>query len=132
MQKDFLKHSLIYTAAILFNRGISFFLLPIMTHYLHPSDYGTIDFITISSTFMITFCGLEIHQGVARFIVELKSKEEKNRLFSSAVFYLICSYLCFWIIANIAKPIITQYIIPVDDRLLFNLVLFVFLCQGVI
>lgn len=132
MQKDFLKHSLIYTAAILFNRGISFFLLPIMTHYLHPSDYGTIDFITITSTFMITFCGLEIHQGVARFIVELKTKEQKNRLFSSALFYLICSYFCFWIIANIAKPIITQYIIPVEDRLLFNLVLLVFLCQGVI
>lgn len=103
-----------------------------MTHYLHPEDYGIIDFITITSLSMIIFCGLEIHQGMSRFWIELDTKIRKSQIFSSAVIYLVISYFILWIIANVTKPIIIKYFLPIDDRLLFNMVLFIFLFQGVI
>lgn len=132
MQKEFLKHSFIYTFAVFINRGITFLLLPIMTHYLHPLDYGIIDFINIAGTFLIIICGLEIQQGVARFIAEQDSFKQKKVLFSSAMAYLICSYLILFIVANIFNGLFVQYVIPIKNKIMFNVVIFSFLCQGVI
>ncbi|MBX9867369.1 MAG: oligosaccharide flippase family protein, partial [Burkholderiales bacterium] len=88
MLKNFIKHSMIYTLASLFNRGIAFVLLPILTRYLTPQEYGALDFIIITATFVTLFCGLEMHQGISRFMVDFKSDREKSEAFSTVIFYI--------------------------------------------
>lgn len=132
MQKEFLKHSLVYTLAVLFNRGVAFFLLPLMTHYLSPADYGTIDFINLTATFLITLCGLELHQGLARFMSDIPHEEDKKLMFSSTIWFVVFSYAVWAILANIFNSHAVNLIIPLSSRWLFNLALLNFVLQGLI
>lgn len=57
--KQFLKDSTIYSLGPLLNKTISFFLLPLYTAYLLPSEYGELQILlsTISVLGTITRCG---------------------------------------------------------------------------
>lgn len=50
----------------LFNSAIPFFLLPVMTRYLTPADYGYVAIFNILVTLLIPFCGLNIPGAYAR------------------------------------------------------------------
>lgn len=131
MLKQFIQHSSIYTLATFVSRGASFIMLPILTHYLQPKDYGILDLITVLSGFVALICGLELYQGLARYIPESKSFNEKQVLFSSVITYIIIAYIVFLLLANLLMPAIIRYIIPLDNSLIFNIVLLIFLSQAI-
>ena len=131
LQKTFLKHSIIYTFISLFNRGMAFLLLPIMTRYLSPHDYGIIDFITITGSFILIICGLEIHQGIARFIND-QTQDKKISLFSTSIIFIISMYVGLIIIANCLHDLVYNYLIPLSSYWLFNIVLLTYLFQSLI
>ncbi len=131
MQKDFFKHSAIYTLAVFFNRGVAFLLLPITTHYLHPNDYGILDFITVAGSFVAIFCGIELYQGMARYLADSQDFKDKRILFSSTISYIIFAYSIFIILANIFHSYTYKYIVPINANLLFNCVLFIYFFQGI-
>ncbi|TXI91478.1 MAG: hypothetical protein E6Q33_10185 [Neisseriales bacterium] len=131
MLKQFIQHSSIYTLATFVSRGASFIMLPILTHYLQPKDYGILDLITVLSGFVALICGLELYQGLARYIPESKSFNEKKILFSSVITYIIIAYLIFSILANLVMPIITKYIIPINHFITFNIILLILLSQAI-
>ncbi|AUR53029.1 lipopolysaccharide biosynthesis protein [Aquella oligotrophica] len=131
MLKQFIQHSSIYTLATFVSRGASFVMLPILTHYLQPQDYGILDLITVLSGFVGLICGLELYQGLARYIPESKSFNEKQVLFSSVITYIIIAYITFSILANLLMPTVTKYIIPISNSLTFNLILLIFLSQAI-
>lgn len=131
MLKQFIQHSSIYTLATFISRGASFIMLPILTHYLHPKDYGILDLITVVSGFVALICGLELYQGLARYIPESRSFNEKKVLFSSVITYIIIAYLIFSILANLVMPIIIKYIIPINHFIMFNIILLIFLSQAI-
>lgn len=56
----------IYTIAKVINSSIPFFLLPIMTAYLTPSDYGVISMITTVVAFTTPFVTLSLDSAVVR------------------------------------------------------------------
>lgn len=131
MLKQFIQHSSIYTLATFVSRGASFIMLPILTHYLQPKDYGILDLITVLSGFVALICGLELYQGLARYIPESKSFNEKQVLFSSVITYITIAYVIFSLLANLLMPAIIKYIIPLDNSLIFNIVLLIFLSQAI-
>lgn len=56
----------IYTIAKVINSCIPFFMLPIMTAYLTPSDYGVISMITTVVAFVTPFVTLSMDSAVVR------------------------------------------------------------------
>ncbi|MCZ2459941.1 MAG: oligosaccharide flippase family protein [Chitinophagales bacterium] len=48
----------VYTIVGFLNAGISFFILPILTHYLTPADYGIISLVNTYVTILVPFVGL--------------------------------------------------------------------------
>lgn len=50
--------SFIYVAADILNKILPFLLLPVITHYLKPSDYGTLSIIDSITGFLAVFVGL--------------------------------------------------------------------------
>lgn len=56
----------IYTIAKVINSCIPFFLLPIMTAYLSPGDYGTISMVTTTAAFAMPFVTLRVEDAIVR------------------------------------------------------------------
>lgn len=132
MRKEFLQHSLIYTLATLFNRGVTFLMIPIMTRYLHPADYGTLDLLLVTASFFVLICGLEIHQGVSRFMVDVVSTTEKKILLTTTLLSISLSYLVLFCICNIGFYHIVNIVNIIKNRVELNQILLFFYFQGFI
>ncbi|MGO1468954.1 MAG: oligosaccharide flippase family protein [Tissierella sp.] len=71
MNNKLLKSSLfqnagIYTITSLINAAIPFFLLPILTIYMSPKEYGIVSMFTLLITFVSPFTGLSVNGAVVR------------------------------------------------------------------
>jgi O-antigen/teichoic acid export membrane protein len=58
------KNTSLYTASEVLNKAIPFFLLPVMTRYLSPSDYGIVATFTAYVGILCVFVGLSAHGAV--------------------------------------------------------------------
>lgn len=65
-QGNLLKSSMIYTLVNLLNKGIPFLLLPILTFYLSPGEYGIVTLFTLYLGLLTPFIGFNIHGAIAR------------------------------------------------------------------
>ena len=57
MTKKLFSNSMIYLVSLLFNKGLNFVLLPILTFYLTKEDYGVLGLITAISTITSIYIG---------------------------------------------------------------------------
>jgi O-antigen/teichoic acid export membrane protein len=67
-----------YTIASLLTRGITLLLIPFYTVYFSPSDYGIIDIINLFTLFITAVFGLQLNQGLARYVSEPKFDEQRK------------------------------------------------------
>lgn len=128
MQKTFLKHSLVYSVVIFFNRGISFLMIPLMTRYMHPADYGVFDLVVLSAAFATILCGLELHQGMSRFLNDKTENLDKPTIISSVLLYLSIAYIVLITICNF----LDRYINYNATHVNINLVLLYFYFQSLV
>lgn len=64
------KASIIYTIANFIQAAIPFFVLPIMTRFLTPEDYGIISMFSVLVSIISSFVGLNVHGAIARQFYE--------------------------------------------------------------
>lgn len=62
----------LYTIATVMNKAMPFFLLPIMTRYLRPADYGIVAMFEVLVGFFFPFIGLSILGAITRQYFEKK------------------------------------------------------------
>ena len=84
-------------------------LLPFMTKYLAPEEYGVIDLITMSYVILSILIGLELTQAVSRFYPEAKNYNNKPEVFVSTAFWF---YLVVYIFAGMALVVFRERIFP--------------------
>jgi O-antigen/teichoic acid export membrane protein len=111
MLKRFLKDSVVYSASTLLSRGITILLIPLYTRYLQPEEYGAFDLLTVMATIINYVVALEISQGVARSYSDARTAESKQECVSSALWFAVCAYLTFIIIAFPFSPIIANFLL---------------------
>jgi len=99
MLRVFAKHSLIYGLGNILTRGINFFLLPIYTRALDPSQYGTYDLLLLYVNIVNVCVAFEISQSVARFFPDTKDEEEKNRITSTAFLFTFATYAIYSVLS---------------------------------
>jgi len=94
------KNSLVYTGTNVINKAIPFFLLPVMTRYLTPSDYGIVATFNVLMAIMVVFVGLSMHGAINVNFFKLNKNELKEYignvfsiLFSSFALVLIIVYI---------------------------------------
>lgn len=61
-----LKNTGIYTISSIINAGIPFLMLPILTRYLTPEDYGLVSMFTLLVAFTSPFIGLSVNGAISR------------------------------------------------------------------
>ena len=81
MVKDFFKDSTIYVLPTIIMYGTNFFLLPLYTRVLNPSDYGILDMIRIFESLALLTVALEINQGLGRYYMDESNPQKKPPTF---------------------------------------------------
>lgn len=89
-----LKNLLIYSAGIFFSKILVFFLIPIYTYYLAPSDYGYYDVLVSNMQLLVCIAFLEIWNGVLRYMFDYDDIKDKNIVVKS-VLYMTIPLLAF-------------------------------------
>jgi O-antigen/teichoic acid export membrane protein len=110
--KTVLLNSSLYSLTSIIQKSIGFFLLPLYTIYLTPSDYGIIGLITSFTSVVSLFFTLSLDGAVARFYFDYRDDEEKLRKFLGTiiVFVVLNSFFVSIIIFLLRNYLITPYI----------------------
>jgi len=99
------KNTFTYAGSNVINKAIPFFLLPIMTRYLTPTDYGIMATFNILLAVMVVFVGLNMHGAIGVNFFKL-NKEELKEYVGNVFFILFSSFvLVFTIVYFLKLPI---------------------------
>jgi len=87
------KSSVIYTITTILQNGIAFFLLPLYTRYLTPTDYGILAVVSSINGFLSIFLMLALNGAMTRFYFDYRFEPEKLKVFWGTIltFILIVS-----------------------------------------
>ncbi|MDX7899831.1 lipopolysaccharide biosynthesis protein [Aeromonas media] len=91
----------IYTMSSLLGRAVPFFLLPIMTKYLTPGEYGEVSIYIVLVTFLSTvmYWGAHVHIGIEYFkMAESDYRKLLGRLSLIALFMFFITSLIFFFV----------------------------------
>jgi O-antigen/teichoic acid export membrane protein len=95
----------IYTVASTINSAIPFFLMPVLTRYMSPDDYGIVAMFGVLLGLTLPFTGLNVDSSIQRQYYE-KKKIELSVYIGNCLLILICSSaLIFLIFYLFAEPI---------------------------
>lgn len=84
-----IKSSGIYTLANIINKSIPFFLLPVLTSYLTPTDYGIVSMFTVLLGIVLPFMGLNSNASISRKFYD--DNKDFSLYLSTALYILIAS-----------------------------------------
>ncbi len=101
------KNILIFTIGTVFNKGINFFILPILTYYLSKDDYGMIGVINSILTISIIYIGFYPNNFIMVKFFKYGKEEISRYIFN--IFILI--FLSFFIVLFLLI-IFSNYLIP--------------------
>lgn len=96
------KNTFIYTGSNVINSAIPFFLLPVMTRYLTPTDYGIVATFNVLLTVMVVFVGLSM-QGAVNVNFFKLNKEEHKEYVGNIIFILFTNSILVYIITYVLK-----------------------------
>lgn len=83
------KHTLVYGLGTVISKLASFVMLPIYTTHLTPTDYGTLELLTMTIEVIATLAGVGLASSVFRFYAESGTPAEKGLVLSTASMSMI-------------------------------------------
>ncbi len=89
-----------YAGFNVINQAIPFFLLPIMTRYLTPTDYGIVATFSVLLAVMVVFVSLSMHGAINVNYFKLK-KEELREYIGNVFIILFVSFILVYIVTCI-------------------------------
>lgn len=100
-----IKNSLIYIFAEVLNKAIPVLLLPILTKYLTPTDYGMIASFVSFVSFLSIFIGLSIHGAVNINFFKTSKEELRIYIANGLLLLLLTTLLIMFIVFVFQKPL---------------------------
>ena len=99
------KNSFIYTGSSVIRNAIPFLLLPVLTRYLTPTDYGIVATFQVLLAFVVVFVNLNMPGAVAVNFFKIE-KQELRAYVGNVVFILFVSFLLtFCVISALKTPL---------------------------
>lgn len=89
------KNSTLYTFCSFFQKGSGFFLLPVYTAYLSPSDYGTLSLITSITGFLSILLLVSLHGAAARYHFKYQTAKGRSVVWGTILLMVLFNSL-FW------------------------------------
>lgn len=108
--KNILKESSIYTFTNLLNSASGFLILPIMTRYLTPEDYGIVTTFQIIRSFGVLFVGMGTIDAIIRaFYDKGKDNSEFKAYMSNAIIVIVSLFICITILMFTFSRVIEKF-----------------------
>ena len=99
-----------FTLVNFLGAGVGFFVMPILTHYLSPKDYGILSLINLYISILIPFMSLNAF-GLLYIDYFNKGNEEGfSQKFSSVFIFPFVNFFFFLISSLIFKSVIAKYL----------------------
>jgi len=90
-----LKQSAVYLTADVINKMVAFFMLPFLTRFLSPSDYGLVSTFTAYVAVLSVFTGVKTNAAVGVFFFKVDRKALKDHITSAMLILLLTSSAAF-------------------------------------
>jgi O-antigen/teichoic acid export membrane protein len=81
--KRLLKHTTIYGVGSIVGKLVGFLLIPFYTHYLRPSEYGTLELLDLSVAFIGLLLNVWVTIPLVRFYYDHDEQSERNKIVST-------------------------------------------------
>jgi len=102
------QNAAIYTGAEVLNKAIPFVLLPVMTRYLTPADYGVVATFTAFVSILGVFVGLGAHGAVTVNFFRLHSNEISKYIANVLLILLISGGVVLFLLFVLQDLIVTK------------------------
>lgn len=83
------KNSIIYVVTDAINKAVPFLILPLLTHYLLPADYGIVVNYNVYINFLIIFIGINVQSVISVNFYRLEKSEVAKYIFNVILATLI-------------------------------------------
>ena len=104
LSSELVRNSSYYTIANVINAAVPFFILPILTRYLTPADYGIVSILQVVQSFLVILVGLNTHGAVSVNFFKMETRE--LRKFVGNVFLILLgSFFVLMVIGAFAYPL---------------------------
>lgn len=116
-----IKSSLIYLVSSVLNKSIPFLLLPILTKYLSPEEYGVLSIFQLMISFFTAFVGMNMSMNISKNFFKY-SKERTSLMIgnilmilslTALIYFLITLFLSFFFEEIFSVPSNFVVIIPI-------------------
>jgi len=114
--KSVVHHSAVYGIGTVLNRIVGFLLIPVYTHYLTTTDYGTIELIELTTYITGMFLAAGISYSVLRFYYDADTVEEKRLVVSSAHISTLAISLVFGSSLVLFAPSVSNMVFESQDN----------------
>ena len=105
--KNLVKNTTIIFIGTICTKLLTFFLLPLYTGFLSTEEFGIVDLFTTIISLTIPIIGLQIEQGLFRFLIDNRNNENKKKeLISTSFFFVAINCIIFFIIFLFISPFI--------------------------
>ena len=122
--KSIFKHSSIYGFSTILQKGIGFFMIPVYTGFLSPSDYGILELMELTINIISMLIGLRLGSGIIRFYHDYETKDERIELFSTALFFVSFSTLLLVLFLQLFTHQFSDWILGSSDYFRYFQIIF--------
>lgn len=97
--KELVKNTIIILIGRVSTQLLSFFMMPLYTHYINTSDYGYVDLIQSYIALIVPIIILRFDSAVFRFLIDAREdKKEKNNIITNTFLVFIVQIIIFVIL----------------------------------
>lgn len=112
MNRKFLKDSSVYILGEFINKAFPFFLLPVLTRFLNPADYGILATFSILVSILIIFVGVNVHGAISVNFFKLNKEEFRVYVANTLVILSVSSLVVLSVILVIGDYFDDIFMIP--------------------
>jgi O-antigen/teichoic acid export membrane protein len=106
----FLKQFSLYTFVGFFGAGINFFLMPYLSHFIKPSEYGILSLVISFVSILVPFVGMVASGILTVEYYKMKDRVKFASLFSSVQLIPVLPGLFFFLIALLIPEKISSFL----------------------
>jgi len=110
-EKGLMKNTFIIFLGTICTKLITFLLLPLYTGVLSTTEYGTVDLFNTLISLALPIIGLQINQGVFRFLIDNRKDENKKKeLISTSInFLFVAVFISCIVFIAVQHFIVNEY-----------------------
>lgn len=101
-----IRNTAFYTIGSVLPKLLNFILLPILTLYLSPTDYGIISYTYSLVTFLYVIILLSLNTFLIRHYFDCKTEEERKKLFGNVFLFITVSNIILTGLVFLLGPLI--------------------------